>query len=508
MRKLSLLLLAMLMVSSMVFAQVQVEYELEAEATATFGVNLDGVSNAGQQVKGPTSGFQLDHNIDLNITLIEEQTTEFGEGDTYGYIEIEDFEVTIAADGAEGTAPALGGTNGDITAKVFMGPAYIVVATADNDVDQAAVSLNLEESIFGLAGNVAGTDDGTSVAVGYDIPDLFNIELVIASDSAAAGGTADDWSDNLYNNYKGAIFTETTIDMLTISVDLSSPLRTHITDGDVDGDGYNGSEAAGDFGDNAFVGLGFEYEMPLDDMITLIPYLGFDLFNDAAAGEADDSTSGREGAMDWEVIAGAKAVWGDADQEVLAEASDESQQGVGVEFGLGNDYHATNDTATFDNYMFFRAAFLEAGGDDGLLPVVGAIALVEYSTMTSTVDDVEGDALNKLGFLVELDADLGVVSPFFGLMWANSDLDDVNATDDEVGLGLNLGVDINVISATTFTVEYSSGNLLLSDDDTVVGDGNGLYDGLTYGAGAYYDTALDNVTGKMGTLTFATKIEY
>jgi len=198
--------------------------------------------------------------------------------------------------------------------------------------------------------------------------------------------------------------------------------------------------------------------------------------------------------MDYEVIAGAKAVWGAADQEVLAEVSDESQQGVGIEFGMGKVNKAGADT--FDNYLFFRAAALEAGGDDGLLPVVGAIALIEYQSLTPTVNDTELDAVNQFGFLLEVDADLGVVTPFFGIMYADKDMD----VDDNEGLGLNLGVDINVIAATTFTIEYASGNLLSEND--------GIHDGLTYGAGSYYHTALDTTTGKAGVITLSTTIEY
>ena len=61
---------------------VEVEPEYEAEASATWGVQLDDQA----------SGFQNSAESTIMFTFIEEQTAEYGEGTTYGYIEVEDFE--------------------------------------------------------------------------------------------------------------------------------------------------------------------------------------------------------------------------------------------------------------------------------------------------------------------------------------------------------------------------------------------------------------------------------
>ncbi len=503
MRKFSLLLLAMLMVSSMVFAQVQVEYELEAEATATFGVNLDRATDGTDLVAGPTTGFALSNNIDLSITFIEEMTTEFGEGDVYGWIEVDEFEITVDADGPEGTAPALGGTNGDITAKVFMGPAYILVATAENEVNQAELGLNVDETILGATDQVSRADMGNAVAVGYTVPDLFNIELSIASVGEMA---ADDWSDNLFNNYVGAIYTETTLDALTIYVEASASVRSHYATGTDDDGIVDETEPAGDFGDNALLGVGVEYEMALNDMMTLVPYLGLDLYKSAGAGEADSSNSGFEGALDFEVIAGANVQWGADDLEVFGAASDETQGGVGVEVGFARVNAVAVDLAdTYEDALWVRLGFAEDGGDDGFLPVVGGAVLVEYASTTPTVDGESDDAINMMSFGLELDADLGVVSPFFGLMFADTDLDTDNDHEAGVyseGLTMNIGTDIEVIPATTFTVKYTSGNLMLDEGDAIITQ----YDTNQYTyAAARGDAA---VTSMAGTFTIATTIEY
>ncbi|MFW5827950.1 MAG: hypothetical protein ACOCU4_07655, partial [Alkalispirochaeta sp.] len=234
MRKTFLVLLAMTMVATMAFAQTQVEYELSGEATATFGVNLDGDGTKDDAM----TGFSVSSDADLDITFVEETTEEFGEGDVYGYMEIEDFKFEVDDAG-------ISGASGDVSAKVFLGPAYIVVATAGTDVNQAEFGLNVDESIIDAATNVGdlqhdetadNTDlanepvsilsDDTSnntVAVGFMVPDLLTVELALASEG--------DWTENQYNNYAGGIYTEATVAGFTIELDAVAALRSH--DGDV-----------------------------------------------------------------------------------------------------------------------------------------------------------------------------------------------------------------------------------------------------------------------------------
>ncbi|MFP3960598.1 MAG: hypothetical protein ACLFUX_10545, partial [Spirochaetaceae bacterium] len=62
---------------------VEVEPEYEAEASATWGAQLDEM----------TTGFTNSAESTIMFTFIEEQTAEYGEGTTYGYIEVADFSV-------------------------------------------------------------------------------------------------------------------------------------------------------------------------------------------------------------------------------------------------------------------------------------------------------------------------------------------------------------------------------------------------------------------------------
>ncbi len=498
MRKFSLALLALLMVAAMASAEpIGTEWTIEAEASATFGVNLDGLTTSavpGGPADGPTTGFSLANDIDIEIEFIEEQDKEFGEGQMYGYIKIEELKLIMEADGSEETGPAFGGDNGEITAKVFLGPAYIVIATAENDINEAETKIGVDETILGLGDALSEGNEGASVALGFDVATT-NIELVIASlgnDVDGDGSTANDWSDNVWNNYKGAILTETEIDALTITLDLAAALRGVGSTTDV-----NDPEEQGDFGDDGFIGLGVKYEMPLDDMMTLVPFVGLDLFNDKGAGDTDSSTSGREGGFDYEVVVGANVEWGADDLEVFdADGNDDTQAGVGLEVGLGNDVQAGDDTSK--SYMWVRAGLAEDGGDDGLFPVIGAAVLFEYYTETQTTAGTDVDK-SKVAFGAEIDADLGEISPFFGVMYGDTDMDTDNKDGvDSEGLTMKVGTDIEIIPATTFTLEYSSGNLLNSQDDPVY-DATGTY---------VYEAARGETTNSAGTFTIKTKVEY
>ena len=85
MRKFSLVLAALLVVASGAFAQVSNEPTIEVKASATFGVQLDEM----------TTGITNSAESNLTFTFTEEQTAEYGEGDVYGYIKLEDFKIPV-----------------------------------------------------------------------------------------------------------------------------------------------------------------------------------------------------------------------------------------------------------------------------------------------------------------------------------------------------------------------------------------------------------------------------
>ena len=148
---------------------VQVEPEYEATASATWGVQLDANAN----------GFQNSAESKIMFTFIEEQTAEYGEGTMYGYIEVDGLEVEFETPDnsvANGSGTAIAGNDdvstagsftidpGEITGKVFFGPAYLVVYNgADDEVDEAF-------GLVDIGGDIISAEDTVNVDpdVAYD----------------------------------------------------------------------------------------------------------------------------------------------------------------------------------------------------------------------------------------------------------------------------------------------------------------------------------------------------
>ncbi|MFP4302773.1 MAG: hypothetical protein ACLFQZ_12160, partial [Spirochaetaceae bacterium] len=121
MRKVSLLIAVLLLVSVGAFAQT-VDSTVEAEVSAAFGVQLDEM----------TTGISNSFSVDWEWVLREEATEEFGEGDVYGYIMVEDLKVSVAADGendvsgdAGGGSQLVGFSWGDVNGRLVLGAAFI-----------------------------------------------------------------------------------------------------------------------------------------------------------------------------------------------------------------------------------------------------------------------------------------------------------------------------------------------------------------------------------------------
>ena len=137
---------------------VQVEPEYEAEASATWGIQLDDQA----------SGFANSAESTIMFTFIEEQTAEYGEGTTYGYIEVDDFEVEFEAAGedADVAAPMPSQSYdrpGEITGKVFFGPAYLVVYDgADDEVDEFDASGKILDDVIAPTASV-GVDPNVAL---------------------------------------------------------------------------------------------------------------------------------------------------------------------------------------------------------------------------------------------------------------------------------------------------------------------------------------------------------
>jgi len=532
MRKLSLLLLALLVVSGAAFAQLVVEPTVEAEGYATFGVDLDeGVS-----------GIQSGVSSEISFVFVEEQTQEFGEGDVYGYIEVEDFKVEFSSDDA-GTLDVAAG---DVTAKVMFGPAYLELASDYDTVDEASDFSLLQGDIIAPAAILSSsqTTEYAGVTVGADLEGLMSVGFSVASQYDWVGteeGDRDPDADkrNLNNAYMLGLEVElTAIDMVTVT------LISHTSFGVATGKTGEGDTAGSTNGDNiaatpgsvnnpAAVGLGFEYEMPMGDM-TLTPNFGVDVVFETA--DSPDGKPAEEAPMDvdLQVGLGANLTWAglgidedDADYFGLEDQETTSGVGFGATYlmkgaALQSQGAPVNKDGEYDyyseNWISAKVGLFEDEGDDGLLPVIGAALIFNYDiylgndvtsdTGTAKVD-YEIPGYSRYGLGVEASADLGVISPYFGVITGTKRATrqeierDGTVVDDnkkvDPGLTVNLGTDINVISNTTFTIDWASGNL--------GNTGAFAYDDNDYTITAGLNDGIDD-TSRLGVVTVKTKVEF
>ncbi|MFW5797571.1 MAG: hypothetical protein ACOCXE_03585 [Spirochaetota bacterium] len=512
---------------------VEVEPEYEAEASATWGVQLDEM----------TTGFDNSAESTIMFTFIEEQTEEYGEGTTYGYIEVADFEVEFEAAGEEDSEDADSSFSinvGEITGKVFFGPAYLVVYSgASDDVDEldgpGAIGGDIITPTQTVGDNpnvLAEPATEAGVALGYEVPDLVTLELGVESRYGWDDPQQD--TDFARNAYVWSLNADITpVD--GASVALVSNMW-HGLGGAEDEDGELIDPTPGTPGNPAAVGISGSYDFDVTDDMVFRPVLGFDMATEQDAQEDQE--------MRWEVGTGLNLLWpglgvDESEEDFLNQEETEVTSGVAFEAVYGShptDTRApgaddvpsgsqatvlldiTDDEDLAANTLAFKLGLYEDSGDDGFLPIVGGALLMNYNMVLANDDDfyentaVE-DGWADFGVGVEFDADLGVVSPYVGFIseminvTGNDELDyNGDATNGETltTAFVNVGTDINVIPNTTFNIDYSSGDLLYDavdekdqGDDASWGD----YYGWTADGGAFSSS-------QAGQLTFETSIEF
>lgn len=194
MKKLSILLIGLLLVTGIAFADFG-DVEIDGSASVTFGVDLNtnytGFANAGSS--------------SITITLVDEADAEAtGDDGVYGTITIEEFEVLIEDD-------TISATLGDVSASITIEPAVITIYTApDMSLDMAPTidSGVVEGDIAVGISNVNGADIG---GVTISIPaGPADIDLKVASDG--------DWTDNMDNDY--AIGADVSVEVGPATVDV------------------------------------------------------------------------------------------------------------------------------------------------------------------------------------------------------------------------------------------------------------------------------------------------
>ena len=563
------LLIAVLLSFGLVAAfagPVEVEPEYEAEASATWGAQLDEFA----------TGFSNSAESTIKFTFIEEQTAEYGEGDVYGYIEVDSFKVEFEAAGVDNGTGSTAATSqsandafdialGEITAKVFLGPAYIVVYDgADDAVDEAFGAVEVAGDIIsgtqtvGLNPDVKNdpTTEYGGTAVGFEVPDLVTVELGVASEfdwsqstTATTTYTVVDTNDSLSAteeaDLKALIAAGLTPSAAAASLGITLDADdVTTTTGPADkaneenayvwsinaevtpvpgvtvalvsnmwhGNG-TGDATPGTAGNPAAVGLSGSYDLALSDDMTLTPELGFDLKTEQDAEEDQE--------MQFEVGVGANLLWPglgveDSDEDYLAFEDSEVTSGVGLEVVYGShpvDLILAAADGTVDenvNTVATKLGFYEDGGDDGFLPIVGAALVMNYNMVLANDELAQPyeDGWSDFGVGLEADASLGVVTPFFGVI---SESFNVGGNDSKYGgdtattMFLNLGTDIDVIPNTTFTIDYSSGDLLY---DSVDGKGQAADPTFGYVYGTTFEQNGGFSNAQTGELSIETTVSF
>ena len=431
----------------------QLEFELDGSASTTFGINLDDFSAAGNT----GSGLQNETSFEIDITLVSEQSAEKGEGDVYGWIELEDFELTIE-DGVFEYAAA------DVNAELHIGSVYVDIdGSEDISVDLASIQHVMGSAMIidvDPADAYDPTDPPLSVAVGSDPgfwnwiadqDDPFTMEDLSPLDSKfttsgvlVVGYKMEDLLDfyvkiGSFNDWFWRDSDETiptTVDIADREHAYAAGVGAEFTPIDgltVDADAIFGFNYESDV-PMAF-GASVEYEMALNDTFTIVPFAGADILTKQGVDED----------LAMEFGGGIKVLWPGFDDEDSNEFSgvlddDDIVSGASV----SGNFVKVGDG---DPQLNLVAALYEDAGDESLVPGLGAQAFLEFYDVLGNYDfsaASPGAKDTEFGFGVYADYAIGDLKPYGKVTY--------DGWDDDVTL--TAGVEASMIPNTTFTLEY------------------------------------------------------
>jgi hypothetical protein len=447
MKKLALVLVLVAAIAAAGFAQATMEPTLSGSATMTFGVDLGAAG-------GVAAGIRNEVSAGIELEILEEETVEKGgDGTVYGWIELSDFSIVIDEDGITATAP-------EISARLYLGPVYIDILGVDDNIDLAGLGAVIQADVIQPL-NTASTDydsEYDGLAVVYD-SDMVDVTVFVQSEhdwidalrGVTYSFTADPDGDSVYDedgddvvNWseitdgadpydvntppQGWAFGATAgVDISGIMVDLAVTMGLNYYDATLEP-----LTGLGPIGFGAQVGYGLGL-----GSTTLTPFVGFDgqLYS---------------GAFAMEIGGGVKLTWADMGEDAgevdLLEESSMAAQLEDTEVTSGVALGASFYNSGAVNDLNIKMALYEDYADDGLIPVLGATAIVNfYNILTAP----------QLGAGLHVSAELGMIEGFVGtLMWTDAPMTTVQ------NLELWVGASVEIIDYTTFTLKYVSGNLL------------------------------------------------
>lgn len=205
MKKLSILLIGLLLVAGLAVAQeFDGSVSVSGSASVTFGVDLN--TNA--------TGFQNTGSSSISITLVgDTDLTKGGDDGLYGEITIDSATITAAPGGS------VGGSVGSVSAKIVIDPASITIYTAPGfNIDKAVTLEAANEASVSTtltADNVGGTFTVAAIqGITISVPaGPATIDLKVASDG--------NWEANVDNQYAAGVGVALDIDPVDVGLALT-----------------------------------------------------------------------------------------------------------------------------------------------------------------------------------------------------------------------------------------------------------------------------------------------
>jgi len=439
----------------------QLEIDFSASAGVIFGIDLDNM----------VTGFKNISDLELILTVFPESNVvnALNPDAIVGILEIEELVLQLEGeaqdDGTGLVTPfntlQIGLT--DISAQIMYQDLYLkIYGRPDLEIDFESLIYSAKAFVFDntarytkpvdastLIGDIVFSDNflapiptyNGGVELGYDVEDFLNISLGLASYTP--------WDDT--DTFDGEVEENRGNDLafkfllgLGMIPDLSVDFAFN---GLLTGD----ETVNPDFG----LGLGAEYELALNDTMSLVPVFGLDMVIPTVAD--DDLTADvDESAPEFSIGAGVRLKW-PGTYDDLAENALMPEHTVFSGLSLGLNYFVDNDSTT-DNQIHLNISAWE-DTEEGLIPALGFGVGLEKSNLQDL--DNSAQALTLFGEYM-----IGDLLPYGGINFVGSTVGGV-AQDSLVNLKLGLKIS-SILPNTDLTLEWASNELV-----------NGVQDGIS-----------------------------
>jgi hypothetical protein len=463
------LFVAVLMLAGVVSLSAQapepkLDVALSGSASFTFGINFDAVDPAdptktdGTDKRVLATGIKNDLSNKATLTILAAADYEKGgaEGEeVYGWIKLRQIKIDAETettnanlgDNDSTAAPDgyLGVTVRNVEAKLFLGPVFVNVQGTSDEINKAGNYLELfHDSTTELATDNA--QEYAGIAVGLKDESVVSVVVGLSSRyDYLVGGI------NIPNNYNSYVAVA-----LKAVPDLTVELAA-----------ATGAVAVTDT-NTMTIGFGAKvgYAIALAEAIKLNPYVALDYKTVSTTVGTADSTSVSE-----------LQFTGGLNLSFPGAMLDEFNQfGKGIDDADGVDINpgltALITLSSLDNSEVEAADEADADLDLGvyffdgdLIPVLNVVAALEIADLTA-VTTIDGGETSQLGWGVYVEAVLDQLKPFAAFYSKSSTAAGLNYSNTLVDswvttayTRLKVGVDITVITNTTFSIVYTNGGL-------------------------------------------------